>query len=139
VTRYTEHVISIRYEDYEYTGGAHGNTVTSVRNYWRSPIASIYIGGLFKDATVAADRLSDHCRHVIEAENGDKSPNEWVRKGIWPAIGCFDKFNIVESGLLVTFDPYTVGSYAEGIRRVHVPRGLLAAHLTDGTESRLWA
>ena len=57
--------------------------------------------------------------------------DDWIMTGAAPVSKNLSKFVLVNEGIIVFFDPYQVGSYAEGRYEVFVPFEFLEAFLTD--------
>ncbi|MEJ7712580.1 MAG: RsiV family protein [Pyrinomonadaceae bacterium] len=49
------------------------------------------------------------------------SDNEWIERGAGPQAENYKSWSLTRSGLLMTFDPYSVASYAEGTKEVIIP------------------
>ncbi len=120
VTLLTAELVSYRYETYSFTGGAHGNTATKTRTFRLNPIVSLGLEEAFVDLDQLTALLSKECIGSLEAESGAAQPDDWVRKGAGPDVMIFRRFNLTPWGLVITFDPYDVSCYAEGIRRVFI-------------------
>lgn len=121
VTLLTAELVSYRYEVYRFNpGAAHGNTTTETRTFRLNPLVRIGLDEAFVDQQQLTTVLSKECVWSLEAESGKTEPDEWIRKGAGPDLMNFRRFSLTPWGLVVTFDPYEVSSYAEGIRRVFV-------------------
>ncbi len=118
---------------YEYTGGAHGMSSAIGRNF-------ILAGGkarefsleeLFLPGTDWIGALSSACLRELRRQHAS-----WVMPETEPAfrVKSFDAkyltaFNVDRYGLMIHFDPYAVGPYAEGMFHVFVPWSELRALL----------
>lgn len=119
ITYYSEDLVSILIENYEYSGGAHGNVYYGVFNYdLRSDnVKPIVLDDLFKSNTQYLTLLT-----ALNLEDLKQQGASWVLDGsveeLTDALGVF---NITPRGLLFTFAPYLVGPYAEGVYEVTIP------------------
>jgi len=140
VSCFTSGIVSIRYSVFHYgAGAAHSNHYTEVANYQRQPLISLEVGDIFMPNRAFFGDLSAYCIKQLAEEKGESEPSEWVLEGAGPEMKNFCNFNLTEDGLLVTFDEYQVGCYAEGAHHVFVPRDLLAQYLRPGCRVReMW-
>jgi hypothetical protein len=99
---------------------------------------------LFKPSSVYLKALSDFCidelhrfqpeRWYNPAERAEElkaRKDDWICSGAAPATKNFESFVLVNEGITVFFDPYRVGSYAEGRYEVFVPFDVLKPMLDD--------
>jgi hypothetical protein len=123
---YSDDLISLEHSYYEYTGGAHGNSITYGDNY-------IYANGNWTEAVLDDlfysgyfDILSDWILKNL-LEQGASS----VTDGYITDLGMDDLmyFTISPRGLEFIFSPYHVGCYAEGYYYVTVPFSVLKPYI----------
>jgi hypothetical protein len=116
-------VISLRFTMTSFSGGAHGAHWTEVQNLATTPLRHLSIEDLFTDSDAGIRVLSDYAiGKLLEPGAPDWVRDEqWVREGAGPDPKNFKAFNLTSRGILLTFDEYQVGSYAEGTREIHVP------------------
>lgn len=130
ITLFELRFISIKYSLYHYgAGAAHGHHTTQTINYRRTPLIPVGLRELFLDGEELTSNLSAFCIKSLERENGDTEPNDWVRQGAAAALKNFESFNLYDCGVLITFDEYIVGPYAQGARQVYVPKDILKPYL----------
>ncbi len=129
----TNRLISLLEHYSSYTGGAHGN-------YGRRGANFQWIGGRLRELT-----LADFFRHdsgwqqrlaalVIDDLRRQKASGS---DGIDADDPAGFNFTFTPQGLQLHFDPYDVGSYAEGSFTVHLPWELLAPYLPTNGMVRL--
>ncbi|MBP5274609.1 MAG: DUF3298 and DUF4163 domain-containing protein [Abditibacteriota bacterium] len=117
VTLNTEDVFSVRNLLFSYTGGAHPNTVTICGNYLRGMQRSLLFSDLFKPgskrkiAGLLKKQLDKERSARIEDPDLDEE-SKTVR--VEDIEGCINSFVLTDIGVNWIFDPYAVGSYAEG-------------------------
>lgn len=115
-------LVSVRFAFSSYTGGAHGNHWTESLNIQTGPIRDLRITDLFVDPVAGVRRVSEYAvRELLLPRDGQTRDEDWVRRGAGPETENFKSFNLTSRGLLLTFDEYQVGCYADGQSEVHVP------------------
>jgi hypothetical protein len=111
--------MSVRHSFYENEGGAHGNHGTRNHNI---DMASGRLAGI-QDvlAEPSAAILTIWCKTQIEAEKRKRMPGIDLGEGmadrdkaIAAQVRDLAAWSIGESEIVVSFDPYVVGAYAEG-------------------------
>ena len=116
------HLISVRFTLTSYTGGVHEATWTESVNLQTHPIRSLAIENLFSDSAAGMRLLSDYAiTQLLIPRDGQTRDEQWVKTGAGPDPTNFTAFNLTSRGVLLTFDAYQVGSYAEGPSEIHVP------------------
>jgi hypothetical protein len=132
-------MVSVRFAFESYTGGAHGAHWTESTNVHTTPVRELSIGDIFDDARVGLNRLSEHViRELLRPSDGYARDEAWVRTGAGPDPKNFRSFNLTSRGILVRFDEYQVGSYAEGPSEVHVPYEMLAEVIDRSLAAELY-
>jgi hypothetical protein len=107
-------MVSVRFAFESYTGGAHGAHWTESTNVHTIPVRELGIEDIFDEASVGLNRLSEHViRELLQPSDGYVRDEAWVRTGAGPDPKNFRSFNLTCRGILVRFDEYQVGSYAE--------------------------
>jgi hypothetical protein len=146
----TPDYISIEFVFQTYgAGAAHSNSRTSTLNFALRP-RELRLQDLFKPSTNYLGTLSDYCveqLHVLQpgrwynpierAEELKVRRDDWILSGAAPVMKNFEKFVFVNEGVMIFFDPYTVGSYAEGRYEVFVPFRVLDPFISDRIKSAL--
>ena len=121
-------MVSVRFTLTSYTGGAHGAHWTEPLNLWTGPVRAFGIDELFTDAALGVHNLSEYAiAQLLTPDEGGRMRDEsWVREGDGPEVKNFASFNLTSRGILLTFDEYRLGSYAEGASEIHVPYDVVA-------------
>jgi hypothetical protein len=134
-------LVSIRYSAFHYgAGAAHPNHYTQVANYQRTPLISLDLGDIFMPDRGFLSELSAYCIRQLAQEKGTAEPSEWIVTGAGPELKNFRNFNLTRDGLVVTFDEYQVGCYAEGAHHVFVPGNVLTPYVRPACRVReCWA
>ena len=112
-------MVSIRYTQYAYTGGAHGMTVFRGYNYDLQTQTLLENGALFKPGcTDAVNRLLERFFRNSEECFSEK-----------PVLEAAAAVNFSPDAVTFIYDPYTLGPYACGPAEVAVPLELLNEYL----------
>jgi uncharacterized protein YecT (DUF1311 family) len=112
--------LSATMDTYSFEGGAHGNSGTTGLNIDVAKGKMIAFEDVFESS--AHKKLEEECLSQIKAQKKEKGgeldpdPKEMqtISETIAGAIGKFDSWSISATQAIVTFDPYAIGSYAEG-------------------------
>ena len=115
-------IVSVRFAFEAYTGGAHGAIWTDAANIHTNPVRELGIADIFEDPKVGLNRLSEYVvRELLLPTDSYPRDEAWVRTGAGPDPKNLRSFNLTSRGILVRFDEYQVGSYAEGPSEIHIP------------------
>lgn len=134
VTFLSHDFVSVRFTYFGAAGGAHGFRHTGVVNAYLQPFEEVQFRDLFTDNATGLRRVSEYAirRLLEEPIEGKFYRNEdSVRRGAEPKPENFKAFNLTPLGLLITFDEYQVGPYAEGYSEVVTPWNTLRQLLTE--------
>lgn len=109
-------------------GAAHPNYGFETFNFTcTDELRQFSLDELFNDPYAAEQEISKLCIERISHEywrRTGQTPDE--RDAVWIAEGCkphednFREFSVTADGLSITFAPYDIGSYAEGIWTVEI-------------------
>lgn len=117
---------------YEYSGGAHGNSGTSAFAFDVASGRELKFDDMF--AAGARTRLVDGCFAQIEAQRrekgGDDDPSgpfgpDAIKKSVGEGVADLSQWSFYADRGAVNFDPYAVGSYAEGSYSCEFPLDVL--------------
>ena len=128
ITLLTRNVLSIIFNIYRYTSGsAHGGSEAVTFNYQLDPILPMYLTDIFLEKSDYLFWLSKYCIEDLkkQASMDDFNNDEWIEQGASPKVENFNSFNFKSNSLIITFDPYHVGSYGWGTRQVYIPYDFL--------------
>lgn len=129
VTYVSNELISIRFHVYtSYYAAAHPNTSTLSINYDLKTGKPIALNELFnKDsifltliANSAKQQLTKHLITSTTPKEDSDYQQQWIAKGAAATLTNYKNWNILDNGLLVTFDPYQVAAYVYGPQSVVV-------------------
>ncbi len=117
-----EVVASFHGTEYLYTGGAHGHHANVAWNFLRNGdgVVPLELGDFFREASGWPELLTSEARSRLVDAGAS-----------WPAEGATvdsgRAFTVCPAGLWLYYDPYEVGSYAEGTYVVWIPWDRLEA------------
>lgn len=121
-------LVSVNFNYYSYTGGAHGLTTTLVLNYKTSDGKRIYLSDVFKKDSQYLDKISSYCAESLKeslSKDGGMVDENWLKEGTAPKQENYNSVGFSEHGLVVTFAQYQVAPYAVGEQIVMIPYGEL--------------
>ena len=124
-------LISVSFLRSDFTGGAHPNYNFLTITYDLKNNREIKLAGLFKPGTKYLGTLSAFVIKDLQsrkaAESGENRglAQDIFADGALPKPENYARWNITKKGLLLTFDPYQVASYADGAQYVIVPYNAL--------------
>ncbi len=116
-----DNLVSLFFQGREFTGGAHGNSWSFTLNYDLKNNKKLELRDLFKGNVNFLSFISKQSIHQIMTSQGESAVNEWITGGASENIENFKSWNMTSTGLKITFDPYQVASYAEGIFTTLIP------------------
>lgn len=134
VSLFTSELLSLDFQLAGYHSGAvHPHTQTITLNFRLYPSMQLELCDIFKASSDYLNVLSRNCvadiqrqrlpylQNVSGAENVIKHPDQWVLAGAGPEYRNFECFSFRKNGMVIHFDPYKVGSYAEGKYETFIP------------------
>ena len=122
VSLVSDNLISVGFDAYFETGGAHPNSYSFVLNYDLQSGRELALGDLFKPNSGYLRVISDYCIRQLRNQVSDY---DTLRDGAAPTTNNYNSWLITQRGLSVTFDSYQVASYAEGPKGVLVPYSVI--------------
>jgi hypothetical protein len=136
---FTDSFLALEFRLWSYwAGAAHPNQQTKTLNFLLQNSLLLELDDLFVPETRYLDSLSKYCVTDLHAHqspslksNSVGENDKWILRGAGPQYRNFEKFLLVKGGLRVFFDPYSVGSYAEGRREVFMPLSVLGGLLKE--------
>lgn len=104
---------------YQYTGGAHGNTILIPINYDIKTKKILTLEKAIQPASADwLTKLSEEARKQLYTKLDDK---EWIIKGTEPKPVNFAVFKIEKDNLKIIFSEYQVGPYSSGRPGIIIP------------------
>jgi hypothetical protein len=106
-------------------GAAHPNKYVIPFNYNVHTGEKITLESLFNQKTDYLKKLSDFSitdlTKQAQAQNSYQVSQDLIKNGAAPKKENFENFVLHPPELIVLFNPYQVGAYAEGIKKVSIP------------------
>lgn len=120
VERPSDRAISITFNTYMYSGGAHGNLGIDCLNYDLVNNRRLNFNDLFKDPQKALQLMSELSSKKLVRSLGEDADEEMIAEGTAPDPANFKNLTLTPNGLYVEFQPYQVGPWSIGPQRVEL-------------------
>ena len=121
-----ESILSVRMEDYRFTGGAHGGTTYTFLNYdintgekidWKS----IFMGDSQYLQKIADYSMTDLKKQLLKPDESSTDEG-WIVRGTEPIDENYNtNVGYDKNGLFIIFQQYQVAAYAAGPQQVIIP------------------
>jgi len=125
----SEEIISLRLQQYSFTGGAHGNGATKFLNFSPDTGALIPNSSLMKNKKEFTDFVE-----VLFRKENNISPDESINStGFWFENDKFllpEAIGLTETSLLIIYNQYEIASYADGTIELEIPLDIAQQYLT---------
>jgi len=119
---YSKSIKSVRFDVYQFTGGAHGITNVFTRTFNLKTGKEITWGDLFQHEHNPLEIISPLARSDLKIMLGKMADDKWINEGTSEKNPENYKNWVVEKkGLRIIFSQYQVGPYAIGMPEVLVP------------------
>jgi hypothetical protein len=146
VSLFTSAVLSLDFQLDSYgAGAAHPNHTTHTMNFRLRPSMELELHDMFKRSSQYLEFLSGYCiadlhkqqpkrwsDPVARAEHLTIQQDQWILSGAAPDRRNFECLSLTRYGVVIHFDPYHVGSYAEGKYEVFIPASELMPVFDEG-------
>ena len=120
-----ENVISIVFEIYTFTGGAHGATNFLAFNYNPKTNSQIQLADLFDGQADYIQKISDFCIPELEKQVTERlgsTEGTWVQDGASASADNFSVFMRKKDSIIFFFQQYQIAPYVAGDFQVVMPR-----------------
>lgn len=128
-------IVSVTFNVYSYSGGAHGNLVITCRNYDLASGRRLEFADLFGNPEKALELMSAWSRESLTGSLGDEADEDMIRDGTAPNLRNFGELSLLPGGIGIQFQPYQVGPWTAGPQQVDMP---LAALAPAAPETAIW-
>ena len=108
-----------------YQGAAHPNSYSDVINYDLKNGKQLKLSDLFKPGAKYLQAIADYSVADLKKQTDKGLTPEEIEKGAAAIAKNYQSWNIMKTGIGVTFDAYQVGPYAAGPQFVTVPYAAL--------------
>ena len=127
--------LSITFEVWTYTGGAHGNLDVMTLNYSLLTGQRLGLVDLFEDPDMALNLMSTWSYKELSRRLGGMRQEQMLRTGLTPVPENFASLTLTPQGVRINFQPYQVAPWAAGAQKVDMPLDQL---LPANPLLRLW-
>ncbi len=145
IALFTTNILSIEFILWSYYHlAAHPNTNTRTLNFLLAPSLQLELRDVFKPASNYLEVLSAYCVDDLHKQQSSRwadpekqaqdlkaTGDSWILSGAGPQYQNFERFVFANGGIRVSFDAYSVGSYAEGRYEVFVPIDVIRPVLNE--------
>ncbi len=116
-----DRLISVRFTDSVFEGGAHPNYSTRTLNFDLKSGKEIKLADLFQPKSAYLKAISDYSIADLKKQVSEMSDDDWIAKGAGASEENYSSWNLTKKGLMINFDPYQVAAYAVGAPTVIIP------------------
>ena len=113
--------MSITFEIWNYTGGAHGNLDIMTLNYSLITGQRLGLVDLFETPETALNLMSAWSRQELARRFGAGRPAQMLKDGTEPLVENFSSLTLTPEGICINFQPYQVAPWAAGVQKVNMP------------------
>ena len=117
-----DHFVSLFFDGYEFTGGAHGAHIYETMVFDVASGKRLALSDIFSTSTYL-QVLAREYRAKLGATSSvtDMSDTDWLKQGTEPTADNYKYWYLAHDGLHVIFPPYQVAAYAAGEFDIVVP------------------
>lgn len=126
VSRPSDAAISITFEVWTYTGGAHGNLDIITLNYSLLTGQRLTLLDLFENSDEAIKLMAQWSYTELARRFSGSLREEMLKNGTQPVPENFAALTLTPTGITVCFQPYQVAPWAAGAQKVAMPLEELA-------------
>lgn len=126
VSRPSADAVSVAFEIWTYTGGAHGNLDIITLNYSLITGQRLTLVDLFEDVDKALALMSVTSRQVLMRRLGGGVGERMILDGTEPEADNFSSLSLEPEGVRIHFQPYQVAPWAAGAQSVSMTLEQLA-------------
>lgn len=121
LTRPSPAALSITFEIWTYTGGAHGNLDIITLNYSLLTGQRLGLVDIFEDSEAALALMSAWSHKQLAPRLGGVRQEQTLRDGLMPVPENFASLTLTPEGVRINFQPYQVAPWAAGAQSVDMP------------------
>lgn len=136
----SQNFVAIEIISYKYHNGTiHGCERIYGMNYWRNPLEEFELKEIFENSAESVAAISKYCISTINLENNNDDWDFLIESGAGPNWDNFSNYIVTEMGVEIVFNPYHVGPYPDGIRKVLVPYRILSKYIPkESRANEIW-
>ena len=122
----TQNVVVVKNENYDYTGGAHGDYSSDYYNLDRNSGKIILWSNLFgKEKKVLYPFIVKHVRDLIGFENVERLSDD----ELYDMAASTSRMQLTPKGVVIAFGLYEISGYADGEPSFLIPLKVLQKHM----------
>lgn len=121
VFQHSEDVMSVVFQVYEFTGGAHGNTSYNTITYDLAADAVIALDDLFQSGSEPFAIIGPVVVDELGERLGEMADVAWIEEGSGENPANYQHFALTVDSLVLYFPPYQIAPYAAGTQTVEIP------------------
>jgi hypothetical protein len=124
VVFHNEKYITLKNENYDYMGGAHGNYSTLYYVFNKKDGSKVQLQDIQQDTS----KLFTTAKQLFYTKKGLDNSKPINEQGFWFEKNEFklnDNFGLLNDTLVFVFNPYEISSYAEGQTEIKIPLNIL--------------
>jgi hypothetical protein len=126
---HSDTIVSLVFTTYEFTGGAHGNTLHQTYTFDLQHGVVLTLDNLFTDTAAALAVIDPIVEADLTAKLGDMLDVQWLTDGTGTNPDNYQAFALDADNLIFYFPPYQVAPYAAGTQTVSIPLSELSSVL----------
>lgn len=126
VSRPSADAVSVLFEIWTYTGGAHGNLDLITLNYSFITGQRLTLVDIFEDVDKALALMSAASREELMRRLGGGVGEQMILDGTEPDVNNFSSLSLEPDGVRIHFQPYQVAPWAAGAQSVSMSLDQLA-------------
>ena len=126
ISRPSADAVSVLFEIWTYTGGAHGNLDLITLNYSFITGQRLTLVDIFEDVDKALALMSATSREVLMRRLGGGVGEQMILDGTEPDVNNFSSLSLDPDGVRIHFQPYQVAPWAAGAQSVSMSLEQLA-------------
>lgn len=126
LSRPASDIVSVTFNIYSYSGGAHGNLFIRCLNYDLKDGKALELEDIFGDSKKALEIMGAFCEKKLREDLGAEVDEDMLRGGTAPEAENFSNLSLRKDSIVVEFQPYQVGPWSIGPQSVDVPLAELA-------------
>jgi hypothetical protein len=119
--QYSDTIISIAFNIYEFTGGAHGNTAWKTFTFDLAADTEITLDDVFLPDSDPFSIIVPLVQSDITTQLGDGADASWITDGTDQYPDEYLNFVLTQDELQFIFPPYQVAPYVNGTLVAHIP------------------
>ncbi|RMF78781.1 MAG: DUF3298/DUF4163 domain-containing protein [Chloroflexi bacterium] len=119
--RFSDHIVSLKFEIYQYTGGAHGITYFKTFTFDLTQQRLITLDDIFMPQSNPFAIISPLAQKQVQANLGEYAVEDWIAEGTSGNPANYENFVLTTEALVFFFPPYQVAPYVAGPQTISIP------------------